>query len=153
MGRLYTLLFSLLLVSCSVKKNVIKSELSTKTETEITKSDLEIVNTYTTSDTDTYEVEVVSKDSLQPITVTLGGVTQTFSGASKVVLRKKKESVKQQENKSIESKEVLSQEVVEEKKDLNKDVKRSNYSWLVIVAILFVIAVLVFGYLRKLRIL
>ena len=153
MGRLYTLLFSLLLVSCSVKKNVVKSELSTKTETEITKSDLEIVNTYTTSDTDTYEVEVVSKDSLQPITVTLGGVTQTFSGASKVVLRKKKESVKQQENKSIESKEVLSQEVVEEKKDINKDVKRSNYSWLVIVAILFVIAVLVFGYLRKLRIL
>lgn len=153
MGRLYTLLFSLLLVSCSVKKNVVKSELSTKTETEITKSDLETVNTYTTSDTDTYEVEVVAKDSLQPITVTLGGVTQTFSGASKVVLRKKKESVKQQENKSIESKEVLSQEVVEEKKDLNKDVKRSNYSWLVIVAILFVIAVLVFGYLRKLRIL
>lgn len=151
MGRLYTLLFSLILVSCSVKKNVVKSESSTKTETEITKSDIETVNTYTTSDTDTYEVEVVAKDSIQPITVTLGGVTQTFSGASKVVLRKKKESVKQQENKSIDSKEVSIQEVVEDKNDIKKDVKRSNYSWVVILAILIVIFFIVFGYLRKIR--
>ena len=151
--RLLYILLIFSLASCSVKKQVAKSESSTKVETEVTKTEVETISTYTTADTDTYEVEVVAKDSLQPITVTLGGVTQTFSGASKVVLRKKKESVKQQENKSIESKEVLSQEVVEEKKDLNKDVKRSNYSWLVIVAILFVIAVLVFGYLRKLRIL
>jgi hypothetical protein len=150
MKRIITLAILLISTSCSVKKQVTKSESSTKVETDITKTEVETINTTTSVDTDTYEVEVIAKDSLQPITIVLNGVTQTFSGASKVVLRKRKEAIKQEESKSTESKDVLSQNVVDEKVDLDKSVKRSNYSSLALVGVLIVVFLLAFGYLRKL---
>lgn len=128
MKHLYILLiFSL--ASCSVKKQVAKSESSTKVETEVTKTEVETISTNTSVDTDTYEVEVVAKDSLQPITIVLNGTTQTFSGASKVVLRKKKESLKQQETKSAESNEKRTEEVTEDKKEVAKEVEKTRLPW------------------------
>ena len=149
MRLIYILLISSLLASCSVKKQVAKSESSTKVETEVIKTEVETISTQTTADTDTYEVEVVAKDSLQPITIVLNGTTQTFSGASKVVLRKKKESVKQQETKSAESNEKRTEEVTEDKKEVAKDIKRSNYLWVLPIIISAVVLFVVRRYAKN----
>ena len=146
MKPLYTLLIFSLLTSCSVKKQVAKSESLTKVETEVTKTEVETISTITSVDTDTYEVEVVAKDSLQPITINLNGTTQTFSGASKVVLRKKKEAVKQEETKSAESNEKRTEEVTEEKEVMAKEVKRTNYSWVLPIIISAIVVFLIRRY-------
>ena len=146
MRLIYILLISSLLASCSVKKQVAKSESSTKVETEVIKTEVETISTQTTADIDTYEVEVVAKDSLQPITIILNGTTQTFSGASKVVLRKKKESVKQQETKSAESNEKRTEEVMEEREVVAKDIKRTNYSWVLPIIISAIVVFLLRRY-------
>lgn len=129
MKRIITLAILLISTSCSVKKQVTRSESSTKVETEVIKTEVETISTNTSVDTDTYEVEVVAKDSLQPITIVLNGTTQTFSGASKVVLRKKKESLKQQETKSAESNEKRTEEVTEDKKEVAKEVEKTRLPW------------------------
>lgn len=149
MKPLYTLLIFSLLTSCSVKKQVAKSESLTKVETEVTKTEVETISTITSVDTDTYEVEVVAKDSLQPITINLNGTTQTFSGASKVVLRKKKEALKQEETKSAESNEKRTEEVVEEKEVMAKEVKRSNYMWILPIIISAVVLFVVRRYAKN----
>lgn len=146
MRQIYTLLIFSLLTSCSVKKQVSKSESLTKVETEVTKTEVETISTITSVDTDTYEVEVVAKDSLQPITINLNGTTQTFSGASKVVLRKKKEALKQEKTKSAESNEKRTEEVTEEKEVVAKDVKRSNYSWVLPIIISAIVVFLLRKY-------
>ena len=149
MKPLYTLLIFSLLTSCSVKKRVAKSESLTKVETEVTKTEVETISTITSVDTDTYEVEVVAKDSLQPITINLNGTTQTFSGASKVVLRKKKEALKQEETKSAESNEKRTEEVVEEKEVMTKEVKRSNHLWILPIIISAVVLFVVRRYAKN----
>ena len=146
MRQIYTLLIFSLLTSCSVKKQVAKSESLTKVETEVTKTEVETISTITSVDTDTYEVEVVAKDSLQPITINLNGTTQTFSGASKVVLRKKKEALKQEETKSAESNEKRTEEVTEEKEVMAKEVKRTNYSWVLPIIISAIVVFLIRRY-------
>lgn len=146
MKPVYTLLIFSLLTSCSVKKQVAKSESLTKVETEVTKTEVETISTITSVDTDTYEVEVVAKDSLQPITINLNGTTQTFSGASKVVLRKKKEALKQEETKSAESNEKRTEEVTEEKEVMAKEVKRTNYSWVLPIIISAIVVFLIRRY-------
>ena len=149
MKPLYTLLIFSLLTSCSVKKQVAKSESLTKVETEVTKTEVETISTITSVDTDTYEVEVVAKDSLQPITINLNGTTQTFSGASKVVLRKKKEALKQEETKSAESNEKRTEEVTEEKEVMAKEVKRSNHLWILPIIISAVVLFVVRRYAKN----
>ena len=129
MKRIITLAILLISTSCSVKKQVTKQESSTKVETEVIKTEVETISTQTEANTDTYEVEVVAKDSLQPITINLNGITQTFSNASKVVIRKKKEAVKQQETKSAESNEKRTEEVTEEKKDVAKEIEKTRLPW------------------------
>ena len=131
MKQIITLAILLISTSCSVKKQVTKSESSTKVETEVTKTEVETTNIQTIADTDTYEVEVVAKDSLQPIIVTLNGITQTFFGASKVVLRNKKEYVKQQETKSAESNEKRTEEVIEVTEVMAKDVSKNGIKFLI----------------------
>ena len=112
MGRLYILLFSLLFVSCSVKKRTTKVSQDIKTEvstiTKVVKQDS------IKYDSDTYEVVVEQKDSLKPISVVLNGVESTFSNAKSVTIRKKKESIRTHLN---ESKEIVkdSVSVVKEK--------------------------------------
>jgi predicted flavoprotein YhiN len=130
MGRLYILLFSLLLVSCSVKKKVAKTE-----SKESIKTETNTIIKHTTQDStllniDTFEIEVIAKDSLKPIEVTLGGVTRTFSNAKSVTIRKKKESLKSSVNASTEVQENKSEESIKEEKSLDKEVKRTNYAFL-----------------------
>jgi predicted flavoprotein YhiN len=130
MVRLYILLFSLLLVSCSVKKKVVKTE-----SKESIKTETNTIIKHTTQDStllniDTFEIEVIAKDSLKPIEVTLGGVTRTFSNAKSVTIRKKKESLKSSVNASTEVQENKSEESIKEEKSLDKEVKRTNYAFL-----------------------
>ena len=149
MRLIITLAILLISVSCSVKKQVARSESQTKVETEVTKTEVETISTTITEDVDTYEVEVVAKDSLQPITINLNGVTQTFSGASKVVLRKKKEAVKTLETKSAESNEKRTESVEEKKEDVTKDVSRNGIKFLVPLFILVGVGYVIYRVWRK----
>ena len=127
MGRLYILLFSLLFVSCSVKKRTTKVSQDTKTEvstiTKVTKQDS--IN----YDSDTYEIVVEQKDSLKPISVVLNGVESTFSNAKSVTIRKKKESLR---THLKESKEIVkdSVSVVKEKEKIYEKEKTFDYKFL-----------------------
>lgn len=149
MKRIYTLLIFSLLTSCSVKKQVAKSESSTKVETEVVKTEVETISTIKTEDTDVYEVEVVAKDSLQPITINLNGTTQTFSGASKVVLRKKKEAIVTQETKSAESNEKRTEESLEVKEVMAKDVSKNGIKFLVPLFVLIAVGYVIYRVARK----
>lgn len=127
MGRLYILLFSLLFVSCSVKKRTTKVSQDIKTEvstiTKVVKQDS------IKYDSDTYEIVVEQKDSLKPISVVLNGVESTFSNAKSVTIRKKKESLKTHLN---ESKEIVkdSVSVVKEKEKIYEKEKTFDYKFL-----------------------
>ena len=149
MKPLYTLLIFSLLTSCSVKKRVAKSESLSKVETEVIKTEVETISTIKTEDTDVYEVEVVAKDSLQPITINLNGTTQTFSGASKVVLRKKKEALKTQETKSVESNEKRTESVEENKEVVTRDVSRNGIKVLIPLAFLVGLGYLIYRLARR----
>ena len=149
MRLIITLAILLISTSCSVKKQVARSESQTNVETEVIKTEVETISTTITEDVDTYEVEVVAKDSLQPITINLNGVTQTFSGASKVVLRKKKEAVKTQETKSAESNEKRTESVEEKKEDVTKDVSRNGIKFLVPLFILVGVGYVIYKISRK----
>ena len=127
MGRLYILLFSLLFVSCSVKKRTTKVSQDIKTEvstiTKVVKQDS------IKYDSDTYEIVVEQKDSLKPISVVLNGVESTFSNAKSVTIRKKKESLRTHIN---ESKEIVkdSVSVVKEKEKIYEKEKTFDYKFL-----------------------
>lgn len=127
MGRLYILLFSLLFVSCSVKKRTTKVSQDIKTEvstnTKVVKQDS------IKYDSDTYEIVVEQKDSLKPISVVLNGVESTFSNAKSVTIRKKKESVRTHLN---ESKEIVKDSVivVKEKEKIYEKEKTFDYKFL-----------------------
>ena len=149
MKRICTLLIFSLLTSCSVKKQVTKSKSSTKVETEVIKTEVETISTIKTEDTDIYEVEVVAKDSLQPITINLNGTTQTFSGASKVVLRKKKEAVVTQETKSVESNEKQTSESLVVTEVMAKDVSRNGIKFLIPLFVLIAVGYVIYRVARK----
>jgi len=141
MGRLYILLFSLLLVSCSVKKKVAKTESKESIRTETNTIIKHTTEDSTLLNIDTFEIEVIAKDSLKPIEVTLGGVTRTFSNAKSVTIRKKKESLKSSVNASTEVQENKSEESIKEEKSLDKEVKRTNYAFLlpIIFLVIFIL--------------
>lgn len=149
MRLIITLAILLISTSCSVKKQVTRSESQTKVETEVIKTEVETISTTIAQDVDTYEVEVVAKDSLQPITINLNGVTQTFSGASKVVLRKKKEAVKTLETKSAESNEKRTEESTEVTEVMAKDVSRNGIKFLVPLFILVGVGCVIYRIWRK----
>ena len=124
------LISSLSLVSCSTKKQVAKTE-----SKESVKTETNTIIKHTTQDStllniDTFEIEVIAKDSLKPIEVTLGGITRTFSNAKSVTIRKKKESLKSSLNASTEVQENKAEESIKEEKSLDKEVKRTNYAFL-----------------------
>ena len=134
MGRLYILLFSLLFVSCSVKKRTTKVSQDIKTEvstiTKVVKQDS------IKYDSDTYEIVVEQKDSLKPISVVLNGVESTFSNAKSVTIRKKKESVRTHLN---ESKEIVKDSVVVEKIKDKLYEKEKTFDYKFLYPIFFVI--------------
>jgi hypothetical protein len=149
MRLIITLAILLISTSCSVKKQVARSESQKKVKTEVIKTEVETISTTITEDIDTYEVEVVAKDSLHPITINLNGITQTFSGASKVVLRKKKESVKTLETKYAESNEKRTESVEEKKEEVTKDVSRNGIKFLVPLFILVGVGYVIYRVWRK----
>lgn len=91
-------------------------------------------------DSEEYEVVIEAKDSLQPITATLNGITSTFSNAKSVTIRKKKKSLK---SSKIESIKIDSVAVIESKTSSStteKSVKRSGYLfiWPILLSLLVV---------------
>jgi hypothetical protein len=125
------LLFILLIFSvssCSVKKQVSKTSSVEQTDTSEIISIKESIKDSVVSVSSQYEIEVIANDSLKPIQIDLGGVTQTFYNAKKVVLRKKKDSVVEAKNRLIETDIDKQQSSTVEKKQSSKDVKRVNYT-------------------------
>lgn len=142
MRLIITLAILLISVSCSTKKQVSKS-----TSQESIKTETNTIIKHTTQDsillnTDTFEIEVIAKDSLKPITVTLGGITKTFSNAKSVTIRKKTESLKSSLNASTEVQESKSEESFKKEATLDKDVKRTNYAFLLPLVFLVVFILL-----------
>ena len=140
MARLFILLFSVMLISCSTKKQVSKSQSSQQLKTEITLQKEVLSKDTIAVDSEEYEVVIEAKDSLQPITATLNGITSTFSNAKSVTIRKKKKSLK---SSKIESIKIDSVAVIESKTSsstVEKSVKRSGYSfiWPILLSLLVV---------------
>lgn len=130
MKRIITLAILLTSVSCSTKKQVTKSQTSQQLKTEITLQKEVLSKDTIAVDSEEYEVVIEAKDSLQPITATLNGITSTFSNAKSVTIRKKKKSLK---SSKIESVKLDSVAVVESKTSsstVEKSVKRSGYSFI-----------------------
>lgn len=117
MRRIYIVVLSLTMASCSVKKKVHTVEQQTTVSVE--RRDTVVVN----SETD--DIEVFVQDTLKPIVVEINGVVKTFTNVKAVRIRKKiAEEVK------ISSEKVVIDEQVVEKK---KDVARNNYLWVVLI--------------------
>ena len=140
MKRIITLAILLISVSCSTKKQVTKSQTSQQLKTEITLQKEVLSKDTIAVDSEEYEVVIEAKDSLQPITATLNGITSTFSNAKSVTIRKKKKSLK---SSKIESIKIDSVAVIESKTSSStteKSVKRSGYLfiWPILLSLLVV---------------
>lgn len=140
MGRLYILFFSLLLVSCSVKKKVAKTESQESIKTEIKNTQTEQVNTYTVDSITTYEIVVEAQDSLKPITINLGGTTRVFSNAKRVSLVNQIKSLKTSVNALKTQDSIVSQDSLIKKEDIQKDIeKKSNFDFIIIIIVIIII--------------
>lgn len=140
MKRIITLVILLISVSCSTKKQVTKSQTSQQLKTEITLQKEVLSKDTIAVDSEEYEVVIEAKDSLQPITTTLNGITSTFSNAKSVTIRKKKKSLK---SSKIESIKIDSVAVIESKTSSSttqRSVKRSGYLfiWPILLSLLVV---------------
>ena len=141
MMRLLFILLIFSLSACSVKKQVNKTSSIQETEVSEIISKKESIKDSVISVSSQYEIEVIASDSLKPIQINLGGVTQTFSNAKKIVLRKKKDSVIEAKNTSIVTNIDKQQSSKVEDKQSSKEVKRVNYMPLMWLG-LFVILIL-----------
>jgi hypothetical protein len=122
------IILAILLSSCSVKKNIVKSEKKIETKIESVK----IVTDSITYNADTYEMVIEQGDSIRPMVAVINGVESSFSNVRSVTIRKKKESFKQAKNERLEENIV----VVREEKELVRKVERNSYSWVFIIAFL-----------------
>ena len=138
MARLSILLFSLLLVSCSVKKNTIKN--NSKEQTKVSTQTTIIKKDSLRYDAETFEIVVEQKDSLKPISVVLNGVESTFSNAKSVTIRKKKESLIEAKN---ESKEIKQDSIVVKQSSEKVFAKEKSFSYKSLLPILFVFAFII----------
>ena len=136
------LIFSLF-ISCSVKKNIVKQEVKENTEVKQSVTVKRSISDSITTTSDSYEIEVVASDTLQPISINLNGSVQTFSNAKKIVLRKKKESVIESKNESIEVSKDSIVSSIKHSTSLQKDVKRANYTYFLILPF-FVLCIVIF---------
>jgi hypothetical protein len=124
MARLYILLFSFLFISCSVKKQIAKVEISEEIKTEVNTVIKETIKDSIKYDADTYEITIEQKDSLKPVSVVLNGIESTFTNVKYVTIKKKKESLKTYKN---ELKETVIDSIALEKKEIatvSKDIKK-----------------------------
>ena len=140
MKRIITLAILLISVSCSTKKQVTKSQTSQQLKTEITLQKEVLSKDTIAVDSEEYEVVIEAKDSLQPITATLNGITSTFSNAKSVTIRKKRKSLKSSKIESIKTDSVAVVESKTSSSTVDKSVKRSGYLfiWPILLSLLVV---------------
>ena len=141
MKQFYILLiFSL--TSCSVKKQISKTESQESIKTEIKNTQTEQVNTYTVGNDTTYEIVVEAQDSLKPIIINLNGSTKVFSNAKRVSLVNNIKSLKTSVNSLKSQDSIVSQDSVLKKEDIQKDIeKKTSYNYIII--IIFIIIILI----------
>lgn len=141
--RLLFILLIFSISSCSVKKQINKTSSVEQTKIAESTSIKESIKDSVISVSSLYEIEVIANDSLKPIQVNLGGVTQTFSNAKKIVLRKRKDSVIEAKNTSIVTDIDKKQSTTVENKKSEKQVKRINYMPLVWLGLFILLILLV----------
>jgi hypothetical protein len=121
------IILAILLSSCSVKKNIVKSEKKIETKIE----SIKIVTDSITYDADTYEMVIEQRDSIKPMVAVINGVESSFSNVRTVTIRKKRESFKQAKKEVLEE-NIL---VIKEEKELVRKVEKNNNSWVFVIAI------------------
>ena len=127
MRLIITLAILLISVSCSTKKQVSKSVTSQQLNTEISLTK-EVVSKDTIAvDSEEFEIYIEAKDSLQPITATLNGITSTFSNAKSVTIKKKRKSLKSSEIKSVKLDSIVQTKSKTVSSTVDKSIKRSGW--------------------------
>ena len=127
MRLIITLAILLISVSCSTKKQIAKSQTSQQLNTEIVVSK-EVVSKDTIAvDSEEFEIYIEAKDSLQPITATLNGITSTFSNARSVTIKKKRKSLKSSEIKFVKLDSIVHVESKTVSSTVDKSIKRSGW--------------------------
>ena len=140
MKRIITLAILLISVSCSTKKQVTKSQTSQQLNQQITLTK-EVVSKDTIAvNSEEFEIYIEAKDSLQPITATLNGVTSTFSNAKSVTIKKKRNSLKSSLIKSVKLDSIVEIESKTSSSTVQKSIKRSGYKfiWPILLSLLVV---------------
>jgi len=137
------LILILLLASCSTKKQIAKSNQSTEAKIDAVIETKTIIKDTIISNSDEYEVEIIAKDQKDTIVVDLGGVKQSFVNAERIVLRKKRSSLKSSQTQSIDQTEKTESETKIDEKVIDKDIKRSNYGnlWILLVVVVVILLV------------
>ena len=137
------LILILLLASCSTKKQIAKSNQSTETKIESVIETKTIIKDTIISNSDEYEVEIIAKDQKDTIVVDLGGVKQSFVNAERIVLRKKRSSLKSSQTQSVYQTEKTESKTKVDEKVIAKDIKRSNYGnwWILLVFVVVILLV------------
>ena len=140
MKRIITLAILLISVSCSTKKQVTKSQTSQQLDQQITLTK-EVVSKDTIAvNSEEFEIYIEAKDSLQPITATLNGITSTFSNARSVTIKKKKNSLKSSLIKSVKLDSIVEIESRTSSSTTQRSIKRSGYKfiWPILLSLLVV---------------
>ena len=140
MKRIITLAILLISVSCSTKKQVTKSQTSQQLDQQITLTK-EVVSKDTIAvNSEEFEIYIEAKDSLQPITATLNGVTSTFSNARSVTIKKKRSALKSSLIKSVKLDSIVEIESKTSSSTVQKSIKRSGYKfiWPILLSLLVV---------------
>jgi hypothetical protein len=140
MKRIITLAILLISVSCSTKKQVAKSQTSQQLNQQITLTK-EVVSKDTIAvNSEEFEIYIEAKDSLQPITATLNGITSTFSNARSVTIKKKRSSLKSSLIKSVKLDSIVEIESRTSSSTTQRSIKRSGYKfiWPILLSLLVV---------------
>lgn len=140
MKRIITLAILLISVSCSTKKQVTKSQTSQQLNQQITLTK-EVVSKDTIAvNSEEFEIYIEAKDSLQPITATLNGITSTFSNARSVTIKKKRNSLKSSLIKSVKLDSIVEIESRTSSSTTQRSIKRSGYNfiWPILLSLLVV---------------
>ena len=137
------LILILLLASCSTKKQIAKNNQSTETKIESVIETKTIIKDTIISNSNEYEVEIIAKDQKDTIVVDLGGVKQSFVNAERIVLRKKRSSLKSSQTQSVDQTEKTESKTKVDEKVITKDIKRSSYGnlWILLVVIVIILLI------------
>ena len=137
------ILLFVLLASCSTKKQITKTNQSTETKIESVIETKTIIKDTIIQNTYEFEIEVVAKDANDTIFVDLGGTRQSFVNAERILLRKKRSSLKSSQTQSIDQTQKTETKTKVDEKVIAKDIKRSSYGnwWIIIVVVVIILLV------------